>query len=477
MGQEIDRSHFRTADFEEFTRRLKAETALLKQWLAEGRFGARGGVAGFELEAWLTDADGRPAPINEQYLRRMHDPLVVAELARFNVELNADPQPLTGAALRRMHAQLDATWARCGAGAAALDARILMVGILPTLRDEDLSIDNMSGLHRYHALNEQVLRQRAGKPLTLDIQGHEHLKTTHYDVMLESAATSFQIHLQIAPEEAVRYFNAATVIAAPMVAVAANSPYLFGRDLWDETRIPLFEQSVAVGGPAGAIYGPVKRVTFGSAYLRRSLMECFDDNVEHYPVLLPILYDAAPETLSHLRLHNGTIWRWNRPLIGFDGGERPHLRLEHRVVPGGPSVIDEIANSAFFYGLSRALAASERPPEQALPFSQARDNFYGAARQGLNAHVTWLDGERHNARRLVLNDLLPLARAGLDAFAIDADDRDRYLGVIEERARTGRTGAAWQRAYVSAHGRDMARLTKAYAERQRDGAPVHEWDV
>ena len=477
MGQEISSRHFSDADFSAYQERLRAETARLAEWFREGRFSTHDRVGGFELEAWLIDGNSQPASINERFLARLGDPLVVPELARFNVELNTQPQRLTGQALSLMQRHLQDTWNNCERVAAELDVRMLMIGILPTLDEARLTARNMSNLERYRALNEQVLRQRDGKPLALDIVGREHLKLTHRDVMLESAATSFQIHLKVAQTTALRYYNLAHILSAPMVAVAANSPFLFGRDLWDETRIPLFEQSVEVGGFDGAAHGPMRRVSFGTGYLHESLMECFQENLEHYPPLLPERFDEGDETLPHVRLHNGTIWRWNRPLLGFDDDGTPHLRIEHRVVPGGPSIPDLIANAAFFFGLVQSLGNSEMAAELQLSFADARDNFYSAARDGFEAQVRWLDGRRGKMQVLLAEHLLAQARQGLHALAIDPADIAYYLGIIEERVRKGCNGAVWQRAYVAEHGANMAGLVEAYRERQNSGRPVHEWQV
>jgi gamma-glutamyl:cysteine ligase YbdK (ATP-grasp superfamily) len=295
--------------------------------------------------------------------------------------------------------------------------------------------------------------------------------------MLESATTSFQLHLKVRPALALRAYNAALILSAPMVAATANSPYLFGYDLWDETRIPLFEQSVAVSGVAGASHGPMRRVTFGSGYARKTLFECFIENEEHYPVMLPMHFEDGLEKMSHVRLHNGTIWRWTRPLIGFDADGSPHLRIEHRVVPGGPTIVDAIANAALFFGLSHSFMHTEVPPEQQIPFATARDNFYAAARYGLDSQVTWLEGEKGSIQTLLLEELLPQASRGLQELGIDGTDIETYLGIIEARVRSAGNGAAWQRAYVARHGRDMVALTEAYLQRQQRGAPVHEWDL
>lgn len=477
MGQEIDSSSFRKRDFEAFREHLEAETALLGEWFSWRRFSLEENCVGFELEAWLVDAEGCPAPLNEAFLAALDSPLASPELARFNVEVNSTPRPLRGEALSLMQAELERTWARCCETAAGLGARMVMIGILPTVRDEHLTLANMSGMERYRALNQQVLRLRRGRPLALDIHGKEHLQVQHRDVMLESAATSFQLHLQVSQAAAVRAYNAATLLSAPMVALSANSPYLFGCDLWEESRIPLFEQAVAVGGFEGEAFGPTRRVTFGSGYARESLFEFFVENLEDYPVLLPVHLSGAAAELPHLRLHNGTVWRWNRPLIGFDESGAPHLRIEHRVVPAGPSVLDTIANAACFFGMLKALCAETVPPERRLPFEQARDNFYAAARNGLLASLIWLDGERVSAQRLLADVLLPAADRGLRDLGVAATEVDHYLGIAAARVRDAQTGAAWQRAHVAAYGPNSAGLLRAYLERQDSGVPVHEWTV
>ncbi len=477
MGQEIEATRFSSDDFVEYAERLHDETELLKEWFSSNSFSRRDRMGGYELEAWLVDSQSRPAPLNEQFIKNLDNPMVVPELARFNVELNDHPQHLWGAAFSRFEASLGATWKQCVAGAAELQANLMMIGILPTLRESELTPANMSDLKRYRALNEQVLRLREGLPLELDICGREHLKVTHNSVMMEAATTSFQLHLKVHPDRALRAYNASIILSAPMVAVTANSPYLFSHDLWDETRIPLFEQSVSVGGIAGARFGPMRRVTFGSGYVRESILECFIENEQHYPVLLPMRFNDGLEQMSHVRLHNGTIWRWNRPLIGFDYDGMPHLRIEHRVVPSGPTIIDMIANAALFYGLMQAMMTTSVAPEQQLEFSLARDNFYTAAHHGLAAHVTWLDGTRGTVQHLLQSQLLPLARQGLQQLEIDAADIDRYLAVIEARVSRGQTGAVWQRAYTERHGGDLTAMTQAYRDLQDSQIPVHQWSL
>lgn len=480
MGQEISGVHFSEEDFKRFYDRLSDETALLKQYFAECRFTDEQVVSGFELEAWLLDQRFNPCPQNGAFISKFIDeyanPMVSPELASFNVEFNYTPQVLTGRALSILHSEMQLLWEQGTATATEIGCRLAMIGTLPTVRQEDLCMANISAMKRYAALNEQVLRLRDGKPLQLNIHGVDSLRAEHDDVMLESATTSFQIHLQVPLDMALRAYNASIVVSAPMVAVSANSPFLFGRNLWAETRIPVFEQAVEVGGYGAVARGPLRRVTFGSGYGRKSMVEVFVENLEHYPVLLPMMFDQPVEQFPHLRLHNGTLWRWNRPLIGINNGKH-HLRIEHRVVPAGPSIVDSIANAAFYYGLASYYSGCETAPETQLPFEIARDNFYHAAQYGLDAALQWTDGRKHSMQHLILHTLLPQAYQGLAQLGMADIDARNYLGIIQSRTENNCNGAAWQRAFVTKHGMNMQTLMEAYLERQNSGEPVHEWGL
>lgn len=470
MGDEIPRRHFNAEDFSVFRFRLDEETKLLAEQFASSRFSERGDIAGFELEAWLVDREGDPLPRNHEFLERLDNPLVVPELASFNVELNGSPTALAGSTFSRLEDELSATWSACQATAKEMDCHLVTVGILPTIREALLNSDHMSKMVRYQALNDRTMALRDGKPLHLQIEGGEGLDMLHPDVMLEAAATSFQIHLQCKPENAVRDFNASMVASAPMVAVSANSPTLFGRALWDETRIPLFEQAVDVGA-----HYP-KRVGFGNGFADESMLEVFLENQQQHPILLPYVSDSSPNEFSHVRFHNGTIWRWNRPLIGFDHDGQVHLRIEHRVVPAGPTTKDCVANAAFFFGLVRGFGLEGEPPEARMTFETARDNFYNAARYGLGARIGWNGGEV-GIRELLLEDMLPMARRGLSHYTIPDSEIDEYLGIIEARVESTQNGAAWQKRWVTHNGMRANELVLDYARMQESGEPVHTWPL
>ena len=473
MGKEIEQTAFTAETTAAFVEFVQQETETLERWRAAGGLSESGYVGGFELEAWLLDHNYFPLPKNEEYLKRLDNALVVPELSRFNVELNGTPQSLRGGALRRLEEELNETWRHCLAVAKEFEATLTMTGILPTVRQQDLSLQNMSSRNRYRALNRRILEMRNGKPLELNIEGEESLSLTHDDVMLEAASTSFQIHLQPPASEIARHMNASMILSGPMVALSANSPFLFGKSLWAETRIPLFEQSVATGDanqPGGS------RVSFGSDYLQENPVDFFRENLQRYPPLLPMLFDGSDELL-HLRLHNGTIWRWNRMLIGFDELKIPHLRIEHRPVPAGPTIVDMLANAAVYFGAVHFLARRRIPPEADMPFATAKDNFYRAARDGLQARLVWLDGREVGAGTLFTEELLHMATEGLKLLGIEGDDIERYIGIARGRAETGQNGAAWQRAHAEICRRDFSRLTADYLSLQRSGTPVHEWPV
>lgn len=477
MGQEIDRTRFARRDFETFHTCLCDETNYLAGLIRNNALSNREAVAGFEIEIWLVNRDMEPAPDNETFLKRLNSPLASAELARFNVELNNHPVALTGRALGTLHHDVENITADARQTAEEINRCLVMIGILPTLRQSQLTLAHMSDMNRFRALNEQIFQARKGRPIHIEIGGHEHLRIEHYDVMIEAAATSFQIHLQSPLAQAHLLYNAAMIASAPSIALSANSPYLFNRDLWAETRIPLFEQAIEVGGYHGVSQGPLRRVSFGSDYARRSILECFTENLEHFPVLLPIRFDSGRESLQTLRLHNGTIWRWNRPLIGFDPDGTPHIRIEHRVIPAGPSLPDMLANAAFFYGLVNFLRIEGAVPEPVLPFHLAKDNFYQCARYGLDATVTWLDAEKIRIKDLLLKKLIPAARIGLERLGINDAEATFYLGIIQQRTESGQNGSVWQRRYALSHDRDLQAMARTYHHNQWSGVPVHRWTL
>ena len=478
MGRDVSKTRFTEEDFFLFKEKLLEEYRILAGWFQTGRLNAREDLCGFELEAWLVDKDFLPAANNEAFLSRIAHPLVVPELSQFNFEINSTPQHLEGSIFSNLERELQEVWTLCADNAAAVGSNILAIGILPTIRDHMLTLDNMTRISRYFALNDQVFRLREGKAIELNIQGRDILNVTHQDVMLEAVTTSLQIHLQVCAEDAVRFYNTSQILSAPMVAVAANSPYLFGKDLWDETRITVFEQAVYMDCYRDNQDEPLRRVTFGSGYARETILEPFLENLELYPVLLPQVFDEDPNLLSHLRLHNGTIWRWTRPLIGMDHNGTPHIRIEHRAPAAGPSLKDVIANIAFFVGMMTAFTRQEIPLEDQISFDRVEENFYQAARHGLGAQIRWTNNQKCDLQTLLMEQLIPAAREGLRQCGILDRDISSYIDdIIQNRVRTGQNGASWQRAFIARHGPDFQSMTEAYFKNQTQGIPVHEWEL
>mgnify|MGYP005988344875 CR=1 FL=1 len=471
MGDEINQTEFSAEAFEEFRNRVDMETAILQQWANEGRLHCNSPSAGCEVEAWLTDSKGEPSPSNAPFLEALESELVVPELAKFNVELNTDPLKIEPGFLETMHSNLLSLWQSCEKTASSQGNNMVMVGILPTIKQSDLCMDNQSEMKRYKALNEQVFRLRNGAPIHLNIKGNETIGVEHHDVMLEAAATSFQIHYKVDIDQAVLAYNASRVLSAPIVAMAANSPFLFGHDLWAETRIPLFEQSVRVGGSAYS-----NRVSFGLRHLSNSIMDCFEANRTRYPVLLPQLMDTPPEKLAHLRLHNGTVWRWNRPLIGFEENGNPHIRIEHRTPAAGPSMVDMVANAAFYFGALTALLESPDEIENTISNRVAARNFYQCAQHGLDAQVQWQNDTSCSVQSLITQRLLPLAKTGLLSIGYASADADYWLDIIKHRTESGLNGAAWQRQWVASNGKDFENLVLEYRDHQSQNVPVHLWN-
>ena len=471
MGREIGGREFSEEDFARFRNRLAQETQSLRETFAAGQCSNAGPFIGLELEVWLIDHNFFPAPHNQSFLERLADPSVVAELSQFNIEINAPVERIEGRSFQRMHAHLSETMRHCATNAHEDVDTVVAIGTLPTLRQQDLSLEAMTPSHRYYALNREAMRLRGGMPLNIDIDsappGTDHFLACFKDVMLEAAATSFQLHLQVPPAVVSRTYNASVFLSAPLVAIAANSPFLFGQALWKETRIPIFEQSLR------QTHGP-QRVTLGTAYAGDDITDLFEENLRDYPVLLPVQAGDPVRCYSCLRLQNGTIWRWIRPIVGFDPDGTPHVRIEQRVLPAGPSVLDMMANAALYFGAVHMLARKIDDAEGALPFALARQNFYEAARRGLDAEIHWLNGPGKRPVCDVLSELIPLAAEGLAAQGMDDDLIDHYLDIISCRLASGRNGAEWQLAHFDRHG-DLHKLTAAYVENQRTGRPVHEW--
>ncbi len=489
MGRDLEQQSFTREDRQRYRDAVKRDLAVLRRLLAEDRFERGRKYLGVEVEFYVVDDAGVPMMANESLLARLESHDFQTELAQFNIEFNLAPHKLAGAVFDEIAEELETSMRHAQRQARELDAHVAMIGILPTVDDLHVTIQSLSANHRYHLLNQQILEAR-GEDVHVDIAGEERLTLHVPSIALEAAATSVQLHLQVSAAGFARTWNAAQAIAAAQVAMAANSPFLLGKQLWHETRIALFEQIIDTRTEELTAQGVRPRVWFGDGWIG-DVVELFEENVRYFPALLPIVDDEDPEQvladggvphLHELALHNGTIWRWNRPVYGVARG-KPHLRVENRVLPAGPTVADTVANAAFYAGLVRGVADLDPPIHTRLPFALAAESFRRAATDGIEATLWWPERGEVPARRLVLDVLLPLAHEGLDRWKVDPRDRDHYLGIIEERARRGRNGASWQieayRRLREHHGLDrraaLTMMTRHYMEGMRANHPVHTW--
>ncbi len=480
---ELDRSELRV-----FTQALLRDVQALERLLDEGRIESGVRRIGLEQELFLVDDQWRPAPVAVEALERIHDPRVTSEIGRFNLECNLEPLLFGGNCLRLMESRLNELLESVRRTVHDLGVEVVLTGILPTLRKSDLTLDNMVPADRYYALNDALTRMRGGL-YDLRIKGTDELRVTHDSVMLEAANASFQVHFQVGPEEFARLYNTAMTASAPILAAAVNSPLMLGRRLWQETRIAVFQQSVDTRSPLSEIRDVPTRVSFGREWVNDSVLEIFKSDVSRFRVLLGRQIDEDPmeelaagraPSLQALQLFNSTVYRWNRACYGVSNGVA-HLRIENRVLPCGPSVRDEIANAAFWFGLMSGIAEEVGDVRRVIDFDTVYTNFLAAARHGLDAHLTWFDGETVPAQKLICDTLLPLARRGLTVGGIDAADIERYLDTVEARVDSRRTGARWQLHSLADMGEKgtlderMGALVAATVERQRHGRPVHEW--
>jgi gamma-glutamyl:cysteine ligase YbdK (ATP-grasp superfamily) len=490
MGRDIQPIKISGEDRGRYRDKLQRSLEVFARMLREHMFDDDPSRVGLEIELNLVDSDGAPSMHNAAVLDAIADPAWATELGQFNLEINVPPRGLAGDALAALEQEVRASLNAADAKARSTGSRLVMIGILPTLQREDMHEGVLSANERYKVLNEQIFAAR-GEDMRIAIDGAEHLLTYSDSITPEAACTSVQLHVQVSPEAFASYWNAAQAIAGVQVALAANSPFLFGRHLWNETRITLFEQATDTRPVELAHQGVRPRVWFGERWIT-SVFDLFEENIRYFPALLPIceeedpvsvLDDGASPQLAEMSLHNGTIYRWNRPVYAVVAG-RPHLRVENRVLPAGPAVIDVMANAAFYYGLVRVLAEAQRPVWTQMSFATAAENLYEAARNGLEANLYWPGFGEVPATELVLRRLLPMAAEGLGRWGVSPDDARRLLGIIEQRCLTGHNGATWQAATVAAlseqgasRAEGIRQMTQRYIEHMHTNAPVHTWPV
>ncbi len=491
MGLTIEQDCFAEEDFERFSGRLQDQLEALERLLQDPGFGVGQSSIGAEVELSLVDGSARPLGINREVLARANDRRLTLELDRFNLEINADPSPLEGRPFDALERQLRETLAKVEEAAYPLGGRAATIGILPTLTPEDVDANALSDANRYRALSSGLRRLR-GEPFEIRVSGEEEITLESDHIALEGANTSFQVHLRVDPSRFAAAYNAAQLASSVVLATAVNSPILFGARLWSETRIALFRQSVDDRSAASIDDWRPARVSFGHGWVRRHAYELFAESVSMHPPLIPVCGDEdARRVVAHgqlpllaeLRLHQGTVWRWNRAI--YDPADGGHLRIEFRALPSGPTGVDMVANAAFMLGLTLGLEPSIEQLLSQITFGQARQNFYAAAQRGLDAELLWPRAGSLRASRAddLALELLPIAARGLERHGVAASDLAPRLDLIRARVEKRQTGAEWQRrvlADLRRTGRKRASTSAMlgrYLEHSATGRPVHEWPL
>jgi CBS domain-containing protein/gamma-glutamylcysteine synthetase len=434
----------------------------------------------------------KPASINKEVMERMKDhPWCVTELAKFNLEANLNPREFTGTCLSEMEKENLGYLKTIQKVLKDFDASLVLCGILPTLRKYDLEMHNLTANDRYFALMAAIQKHMLGHAFELRVEGVDELLLRHDSPLLEACNTSFQVHLQVTPQDFVKLYNIAQAVTGPVIAVSANSPLLFRRRLWHETRIALFQQSLDTRTTSDHMRERLPRVNFGSGWLTKDITQIYKEDISRFRVLLAseideisnqMVQDGKVPKLRALQIHNSTVYRWNRPCYGISPNGKPHLRIENRVIPSGPTTVDEIANAAFWLGSVVGLGLHHDDITRKMDFADARDNFIKSAQFGIDTTFTWLGDKKITAVDLIVKELLPIAREGLKHHKLKSADIDKYLGIIEERAKAHKTGARWAlRSFTNlvntvSPDEAVSGITEAMIKNQKDNKPVHTWD-
>jgi CBS domain-containing protein/gamma-glutamylcysteine synthetase len=478
-------------EIKNFTKHLLKDVQAFEKMLEEGRFEKGVYKIGAEQEFCLVDQNYKPFPINLEILEEAKMDNLSPELAKFNLETNASPQEFTGNSISKMEKEILDDLEKIRKIVNNKGGDIILTGILPTIRKFDIGRDNITPFERYYALMD-ALKAMRGEEFLINIYGIDELNIKLDSGVIEAANTGFQVHLQVDADSFVKKYNIAQAIAGPVLATAVNAPLLFGKRLWRETRIALFQQAIDTRVSTEHIREHHPRVTFGTNWVKNSVMDLFKEDILRYRVLLgadinedslEIVKQGGTPSLKALTVHNSTIYRWNRPVYGISSNGKPHLRIEARMFPAGPTVVDEMANTAFWLGLMEGYCRSLDDITKLMKFDDAKDNFYAAARSGMTKHFTWFNKKRYSLKELVLEELLPVAREGLEARSIDKKDIDKYLNIIEERVKKGQNGSSWMldtyKEFQDTASKEetLALITESAIENQKEEKPVHTWKI
>jgi len=490
MGEQDIKEHADESTRQAFMKSLLEEVRALEAMLEKGMVESGVSRIGAEQEMFLINQAKQPALTALDVLKELDDERFTHELGLFNIEANLSVQEFHSDCLSRMEAETQEVYAKARKAAAACGSDIALVGILPTLTKKNLGLDSMVPTPRYYALNDAIMALR-GDDLQFTINGIDQLVVTHDNLMLEACNTSFQVHFQVSPDSFAKLYNIAQTITGPLLAASVNSPILLGKRLWHETRISVFEYSVDARSATHQTRGLKPRVHFGDRWVDESVTEIFKEDIARFRVILTaeteddplamVAQGIAPK-LKALCLHNGTVYRWNRACYGVHNGVA-HLRIENRVIPSGPTVVDEIANTAFFVGMMAGMAEKIDDVRELIPFDDIKANFMAAAREGIRAQMNWFGDTHLPAKELILEHLLPLAGEGLQKHGVDQKDIDRYLGIIRDRVTTRRTGSRWAlESLNNMHGRGtndqrLRCLVSSMVSQQSAGHPISDWKL
>lgn len=464
------------------------EYMLENGWIEKGitRFGA-------ELEMVLIDKDTlKPKNIAVDVLNKMKkDKWLETELAQFNLEINLTPREMKGSQFSKMEKEITERLGKLQKVLNRFDAAYILTGILPTIQKFHLNHENLTPRKRYFALLDAIKDLNLGKDFELKIFGIDELFVKHDSPLLEAANTSFQIHLQCDADEYVKMYNIAQTLAGASIALAANSPIVFGKRLWHESRIAMFEQALDTRNTHEHMREQSTRVSFGKEWLNDSILDIYREDISRFKVLLSSISEndswadiqqGKVPKLDSLLVHNSTVYRWNRPQFGISDNGKPHLRIENRVMPAGPTVIDQVSNAVFWLGAMKGMADQYGDIRKQIEFSALRDNFGRAARLGIESDCTWLKGKKMHVAELLRKELIPLAIHGLKLCKISSRDIDKYMGVIKERVRKKTNGACWMLDSYSnllknkvSKDETLSVLTQSIMKNQKTNTPISRW--
>lgn len=494
MGENKVNKPTNPRELQKFTRSLLQDIKSLDYMLQNNWFEKGIHRIGAEQEMVLIDIQNyRPDPINIEVISKLEQyDWLDTELAMFNLETNFVPREFTGDCFSQMMEESTYQLKIIREALVPFNADLILTGILPTIRKSDLEDKFLTPKKRYLALMEAVRQQMTGDSFEFRLSGIDELMIKHDSPLLEACNTSFQVHLQVSPEQFAKFYNVSQALAGPIMAIAANSPLVFGRRLWHESRIAMFQQALDTRGSRANMRERSARVHFGRDWVNESILEIHKEDISRYRVLLAadvtedsqhMISEGKVPKLSALQVHNSTVYRWNRPCYGISANGKPHLRIENRVFPSGPTAIDEIANSAFWLGCMVGLPTVVDDIRQKVSFADISDNFVKSAQFGIDSKFNWFDDQKIPAVELILKELLPIARTGLKIQKVDDSDIDKFLGIIEDRAKSHMNGARWQlRAYTKLleqtnRTEALTVMTSAMLKYQKKNTPIHKWKM